>query len=118
MDSTSRYVQRIRNAARELVAFVDIHGTNKRLESVAADGLEASGIIVLILDEGHQADFVGQLVETDTADNLGAQYGEEPFALKRILLVKVVRHDGTQQRIAKILKAFVIDTMAIMLCGQ
>ena len=73
---------------------------------------------MLILDERDEADFVGQLVEADTADDLGAEHREEAFALEGILLVEEVRHHGTQHSIAQILKAFVVDTMAVVLCGQ
>ena len=70
---------------------------------------------MLVLNKGNKSNLVSQLIEADAAYNLGTQNRQEPFALERVLLVKVIRHHGTQHGIAKILKTLIIDTMTIML---
>ena len=94
-------------------AFLEVNGANERLKSVAAQALEGPFLATLVLDELGQPYLARQVAKTLAADNFGAHLGEEALPFHGVFPVKVLGHDGPQHRVAQVLKAFVVDAVAV-----
>lgn len=99
------------DTACETVAFLYIHRTYQRLKGIAAHRLESPLAAALVLYKLQHAYLDGQLAEALAAHYLGAHLGEEPLALERVLLIKILGHHGAKHRVAEVLKTLVVDAV-------
>ena len=93
----------------ELVAFIDIEGTDKCFEGIAHHGAVVAEILLLCFDKSFEAEFLGEFVELDPAHHFGAHFGKESFVFEGEKLKKEIGYDSAKDGIAEVFEAFVAN---------
>lgn len=101
------------DATGELVAFLEIDGSNESFEGIAVNGLKHPLRLAVVLNQLREAYLLCQFVEVGAAYQLGTHLGEETFALMGIFFVEKFCHYGTEHCVAQIFEALVVDAPAL-----
>lgn len=98
--------------ACEFIAFFEIDGSDECFEGIAVDGLEDALRHAVVLHQLGESDFLRQFVKVCAADDFGAHFGEETFALAGVFFVEEFGHYGAEDGIAEVFEPLVVHPVS------